>query len=260
MDGYIERQTLQDIADAIREKNGSSDTYTPSEMAEAIRGIEGGGELDFSEIYNNGNFANSIIKDTISNAKTIKNTTYGSDFSYKYQNSKEIFFPDISLPNVTSMNVALSFSTWKYVGKIIAPKCTIHRQLLTQCKSLLRVELIDTSASTRIDEMLSYCDFVNYIKLSSIDKVTYTNKAFNGCPNIRTLEFDKWKQTNISLSSPSKLTPSSIHYIIQNAMSLADGATARTLTLHATAKANWEASEYYQEDLAVLEEKGITIA
>jgi hypothetical protein len=41
MNGYVARQTLQDIADAIREKNGSSGTYTPSEMAEAILNLSG---------------------------------------------------------------------------------------------------------------------------------------------------------------------------------------------------------------------------
>lgn len=32
---------FEDIADAIREKSGSSDTYTPAEMPEAIRNISG---------------------------------------------------------------------------------------------------------------------------------------------------------------------------------------------------------------------------
>lgn len=40
----ITEQYLTDIADAIRGKNGSSDTYTPSEMATAITNIPSGGE------------------------------------------------------------------------------------------------------------------------------------------------------------------------------------------------------------------------
>lgn len=98
------------------------------------------------------------------------------------------------------------------------------------------------------------------IKLSRIDKASSFGNTFYNMSSLESLEFDAWKKGSISLSASSKLTPQSIHYIIQNAMSLADGATARTLTLHATAKANWEASEYYQEDLAVLADKGITIA
>lgn len=35
--------TLTDIADAIRSKNGTEDTYKPSEMSEAIEAISGGG-------------------------------------------------------------------------------------------------------------------------------------------------------------------------------------------------------------------------
>ena len=43
--GLVERQNLQDIADAIRSKNGSSDTYTPAEMAQAISGIHTADEV-----------------------------------------------------------------------------------------------------------------------------------------------------------------------------------------------------------------------
>ena len=40
---FTDEQNYQDIADAIRSKNGSSDTYLPSEMADAIMDISGGG-------------------------------------------------------------------------------------------------------------------------------------------------------------------------------------------------------------------------
>lgn len=40
---------LEDIADAIREKNGTVNTYTPAEMAEAISEISGGSGTDVSD-------------------------------------------------------------------------------------------------------------------------------------------------------------------------------------------------------------------
>jgi hypothetical protein len=43
--GLVERQNLEDIADAIRSKNGSTDTYTPAEMAQAISGIHTADEV-----------------------------------------------------------------------------------------------------------------------------------------------------------------------------------------------------------------------
>lgn len=48
--GLIDPNLLTDIADAIREKNGSSDTYTPAEMAEAIADITTGDNIDHATI------------------------------------------------------------------------------------------------------------------------------------------------------------------------------------------------------------------
>ena len=39
----VQDSSLQDIADAIREKNGTETTYLPSEMGDAVREISGGG-------------------------------------------------------------------------------------------------------------------------------------------------------------------------------------------------------------------------
>ena len=44
----VERSSLENIADAIREKNGTENTYKPSEMPQAIKDIESGGEVFFS--------------------------------------------------------------------------------------------------------------------------------------------------------------------------------------------------------------------
>ena len=43
-------QHYTNIANAIRGKNGSSDTYLPSEMADAIEAIEAGGSNMFSSV------------------------------------------------------------------------------------------------------------------------------------------------------------------------------------------------------------------
>lgn len=42
----VEEQYLQDIADAIRVKNGSNNTYTPAQMANAISSITTGGNVN----------------------------------------------------------------------------------------------------------------------------------------------------------------------------------------------------------------------
>lgn len=98
------------------------------------------------------------------------------------------------------------------------------------------------------------------IELTSIRNVNNTiQSAFISTWALKELYLSEWKSYDITLTS-SNLIPKSIHYIIQNAMNVEDGATARTLTITATAKTNWQNSEYYEQDLAVLEQKGITIA
>lgn len=50
--GLIDPSLLTDIADAIRAKNGSSDTYTPAEMADAIAELSVSDPFTFGEIPN----------------------------------------------------------------------------------------------------------------------------------------------------------------------------------------------------------------
>ena len=46
----IEDSTLVAIGDAIREKSGTTETMTPSEMATAISAIEAGGNSEAEEL------------------------------------------------------------------------------------------------------------------------------------------------------------------------------------------------------------------
>lgn len=55
---FVNDTTLTAIADAIREKNGSEDTYKPSQMADAVRGIKSGGGMNFGENITSPNILN----------------------------------------------------------------------------------------------------------------------------------------------------------------------------------------------------------
>lgn len=312
MIGLTDDKNYQDIADAIREKNGSEETYKPSEMAEAIRGIEGGGELDFSKIYDadNADYVNNLLKDAISYAKTIKNSSLSGHLQYKWSGSKIMFFPQVDLSKVNSLSNAFAGCyNLVYVADIVSDKITDFQNLFFDCHALKKIKkihlsnctsmygafyqcytlksidewyapknkslhdtffkcylltdlsIIDTANVTDFGRTFSNCRSLKKIELTSVKNATTFNNMFEG--NVGKLEevyFTEWLKGSISISGASLLKAESIHYIIQNAKSVADGATARTLTLHATAKANWETSEYYEQDLAVLEEKGITIA
>ena len=67
---FTDDQNYSDIADAIRAKNGSSDTYLPSEMADAIAAISGGGSTGLE--YESGTYepSSNIAKPKIYFSKT----------------------------------------------------------------------------------------------------------------------------------------------------------------------------------------------
>ena len=132
------------------------------------------------------------------------------------------------------------------------------------CTSLtsLDVSSFDTSKVTSISGMFNGCESLTSLDVSSFDtsNVKYVNNMFYGCTSLTDLNpFYNWKQGNVNLSS-SPITPLAVHQLIERSMNASDGAIARTLTLHSTTKTNWQNSEYYNEDLALLQVKNITIA
>lgn len=87
---------IQDIADAIRSKNGSSDTYTVSEMAQAIEDIEtGGGGVSWDDIVMR-NYSGDIV---------VPNATQIDDYSF---NNTGI--TSLSAPNVTSIGASCIYN------------------------------------------------------------------------------------------------------------------------------------------------------
>lgn len=85
-----EENSIRDIANAIREKNGSSDTYTVAEMGDAVRSIESGGGVDYIEMKQNKTpytYENENIIDI-------------ADYLFAY----DCGVTSVSLPNATTIN------------------------------------------------------------------------------------------------------------------------------------------------------------
>lgn len=326
---YTEEQNYVDIANAIREKNGSDNTYAPSEMASAIEELKVG-ELDFSEIYDQeqAEELNKYYKNGIAYAEEIKrnwneniinaNNLFSAD-------KKLIYFPIVPMNKVVS--VYYTFSYCVNLKKIIinAPNC------YTLAGACFRSGIEDADITVKngcdFSTFAYYADIkklkINLLKENNEDKlkisfnaITYgcgrftgedfiinnnsedvlvtdlyyafrecfnlktinfvidlselgttnnpnqsTNTTFNNCVELQYIRIKNWKKYNLQFPQSTNLSAESIHYLIQNAMNVEDGAEeGRTLLLQATAKNNWKNSEYYEQDLAVLEEKGITIA
>ena len=100
----VEETSLQNIANSIREKTGTTDTYKPSEMASAISSIEtGGGDTSIED---------GLLTRTLSNISNSRITTLPSYVFYNYRVEPNGYSVSFDFPNVTTIN-ASSFGNTK---------------------------------------------------------------------------------------------------------------------------------------------------
>lgn len=219
--------------------------------------------LDFEGVFDQeeANGINQRYKDGIEYAKQIKaeNPNPSGSWDSKFQRDLDlVFFPQMDLSNVKSMS--LTFNQARHMLYFSCSKLgSVHLfDTFDGCSSLREVQI--SSPIKELSWTFNGCVSLVSVKFSDISSWNSAGGAFNGCESLKNAVLPRWRNANISFAYSSHLSSVSIHHIIQNAVDLADGATARILTLEATAKTNWQNSEYYQQDLAVLSIKGITIA
>lgn len=116
--------------------------------------------------------------------------------------------------------------------------------------------IITSKVFTSAMSLFAKCQFLRevHIDISHAPNIT---AMFDSCWALELPYVKGWTTGDIGIRSFSTIKPEGIHYIIQNAVR---SDTTKTLALNNTAKAKWEASEYYAEDLAKAQELNITIA
>lgn len=220
--------------------------------------------FDFSEIYDQKQTdeLNNYYKTGVEYAKKIArdwDSSKNNITTIFMQNTSLVYFPMVDFSNVTNMTSAFNYATNLELFLCDTKNVNTMSRAFRACSALKQL-VINAQNVTVITESFDLCLGLERLEIYDISKCDYFSGTFNRCSNIRTLLITKWKKGSISLIDMNLLSPESVHYIIQNAVDLADGATARTLTLQSIAKTNWQNSEYYQQDLAALSTKGITIA
>jgi hypothetical protein len=133
--------------------------------------------------------------------------------------------------------------------------------IFNACQKMGYINISNWNLKGNCSEMFAYDVALGQVVSSAdISNVLNFNNAFVTCLNLTAIpNFIGWKQGNLSFSNSASISAVSIHNLINNAKSVADGAIARTLTLNATAKTKWQNSEYYEVDQAMATEKLITI-
>lgn len=154
----INEQHLTDIANAIRAKNGSTDTYTPGEMAAAIKSSETDLTIeDFLQDENNtlteytssdvtrmlgcGAFRNFTALQSVS----LPNATAIGNYGFEYCKSlKNVYLPKVNVLNINS------FFDCNSLEFLDLPKVYEIRSWALSCSRLKTVILRNTSVSPTI--------------------------------------------------------------------------------------------------------------
>lgn len=205
----VEESYLQDIANAIRTKNGSNDTYTPAEMATAIEDITTGGGSWFDvkkflqgtltsindengevtsicanafrdlRLSSTDGFGNGTIDISFPNVTSIGHHAFYTTDSYKdYSPWKSFYFPECTTINYST------FCNTKNCTSIIIPKLqTINGVWNFGNSGILNIDL--PLVQTITESCFRGCSSLQTVNLPLVKNIGAS--AFNGATSLTTL-------------------------------------------------------------------------
>lgn len=184
--------TMTAIADAIREKLGTSETMLPSEMPEAILSIQGGGGGDV--VFPVG--TDVRFGWTKSVASTFTDASFLEQVDFRNVTDLSALFNDCEnleiVPNLKNTYSATSMSAMFQTchNLINAPQMsyasvtTIH-SMFNECSSLVSVPDIELPVCTTADVVFQNCTSLETAPNITGDSVTTVASMFNGCTNLK---------------------------------------------------------------------------
>ena len=195
----INDTNLTNIANAIREKNGLTDTYKPSEMATAILAIQGGGTTEVEPIVLTGDcnyacagvlagayidtFGNSISTESIVNAARMFHNNHAKIIPFEinmdnttYRNMGYMFYYCINLQSLPKINNA-------YPSNVA--------QIFSGCKSIVEIpndyfddwnwSLLQTNASAQMNGMFQIMSSLRRIPTKALNNL-YGKQTSSSAP------------------------------------------------------------------------------
>ena len=235
----IEKQTMVDIANAIREESGTENAYLPAEMPQAIRNIQsidtgvGSRQWWLDVCTNKTNF--SYMFDNCSNITTIPqiDTSQGTDFQFMFKNCVKL----TTIPQIDTS------------------KTTSFSSMFFGCEALTTIPQLDLSNGANFGYMFFKCRALTTIPLIDTSKGTSFNQMFYGCTSLENISFvANCIKKSISFAQSPLLIDESIQSIIDGLVDLT-GQTAQTITFHSDVK-----NKLTEEQIAQITSKNWTLA
>lgn len=234
---------LTDVADAIREKTGSSETIQASNFDTEISSISGGGDLDWKSLGFDG--TPSGIQKMYNDAKKIQDDwdpTITSMASMYSGNTTLTLFPTVDTSNVTSL-----YGTFTSCTKLIeiAPINTSRVKTMgsafQNCTSLITLPQLDASSMNDFAK-----DFYGLDNLENFGGLLNVGQAYS------TTTSASYRWYALDFTYAPKLTHDSLMNIINGLYDIAaKGCQTQSLVLGST-----NLAKLTQEEIAIATNKG----
>lgn len=171
VDSAVLDEGLKQIADAIREKAGTTDALAfPQAMADAIAAIQGGGAtIEPLTITENGTYT---APDGVDGYSPVTVDVKGS--------GEELVITNCSYLHYYGARLEL-LEKWKISN------CTDFSSMLYRCESLASVPEFDTSKGTNFENMFFYCKSLQAIPELDLSNSINCNSMFKQCSKLKTL-------------------------------------------------------------------------
>lgn len=223
VDSAVLDEGLKQIADAIREKAGTTDALAfPQAMADAIAAIQGGGAtIEPLTITENGtytapdgvdgyspvtvevkgsgeefvitDFSYFCYKDArlslLDKIDTSKGTDFSGMFSYSTKNSVDYYTKNLDTSNGEKFIEMFAFST-AYNSQpplFDTSKGITFYSMFYNCQRIQSIPLYDTSNGIRFDDMFYGCQVLTTIPELNVSKGVSFDGTFNGCKALTTV-------------------------------------------------------------------------
>lgn len=176
----VEEQCLVDIANAIRTKNGTTDTYKPSEMANAILNIQSGGTCDNS-------YWLSILDRSITKLENEEITELGN-----YAINECVKMTSVNLPNVTKIGSYCFRQCTSLTDIKFSDSYTIGSACFIYCTALKNVNL---SGLFQVNSnCFGYCSGLENVFLP--DSEIFQTYVFRECTSLKVVDLPKVRTIN----------------------------------------------------------------
>ena len=194
---------LTSIADAIREKTGSTEQLTLDQMASEISEFSsssGAGMKDYFTARASDGYQFSYYK---GNGETLSNLLEYSDtsavntmYSMFYGCSNLTTIPQLDTSAVTNMNSMFnSCSSLTTIPQLDTSAVTNMGSMFYNCSSLTTIPQLDTSAVTNMNSMFNSCSSLTTIPQLDTSAVTNMYSMFYGCTKLTNCSLRNIKTT-----------------------------------------------------------------